>query len=1211
MEDYVSRAEALGVKMASAGEPVSDQSLALSVLDGLPKEYSTFRFFCIEDTGRHEALTITTMLPSLQRIYNESQPVEDAPPPTGLMGHTRDMDKRQQYKFKGNCNYCHRKGHKEAECRKKRRELVSANKPSPSKHTAMMAQRMASSASAVVLDSGCSTHMTGDRHLLQEYRAFKLASLVTFGNGSGQAEGQGDLTLEGLEGTVTLHKVLYVPGLRYTLLSVRAAAAKGVDFYIPANSTTAIMRKDGETVLTASLTTDGLYVADLAPGGAQVLAATALAAGEHPTPSDWHRRFNHLGYDALARLARDDMVTGVDCSAADFLAEKTDVICEDCVLAKEPRKPFLSAGHVTTAPGELMHADLIGPIRPSSRCGASYVLDLVDDFSKLSAVTLLHTKSADEVSAAIISTVLMLEQKTGEPVQRFRSDGGCEFVNEKLASFFKSKHIEHETSAPYTPQQNGVAERMNRTLLDRVRAMLLDSGLPGMFWGEAFLAANYVRNRSPVTGSPLVPWEAAFGDKPDVRHLRVFGSKAFVLKNLPSKSKVDPKRFVGTLVGYEPGGNYRILAPNRAGKMTVQVHRDVVFNELSRQYQAAGGAQADDSSTIDVEDFLDDARPHPAVLPVVTPAAPTAEDQYLPDDSDNVLPPLEHVETDEDNTDEEAHWQSANRPVRARQQPQHFVPEDFRANLAQPMLKDPSGEFTHPMDFSPDSLARLTAKTALARPDGESFRDAMLDELKSLYEHKCWRLVDLPSDAKIIQCRWVFAVKRDSKGNIVRYKARLVAKGFTQEPGVDFTEIYAPVSKFVTLRAFLSMVAKLHLAMESADVKTAFLNGQLDEVIYMQQPPGFEQGGANTVCKLDKSLYGLRQAPRQWHAELRRHLEAMGFQASEADSSFFISTSGATVYLLVYVDDILVASHQLKDVKSTICLLQDCFELRVIGEPDLFLNLQLSRDMKAGTIFVSQPRFVTALVEKYNPRPRTTPMQPGLKLQRAGTPMAIDQRHYSSVVGSLLYISNATRPDASYAAGVLCRFMQDPQEEHWKAALWLLGYLSATQQQGLTFGSGDGLCGYTDSAYGDDIDTRRSTSGFVFTFNGGPISWSSKLQRPVALSTCEAEYMASAHAAKEALWLRKLLPELQHEVANAPIVIYADNEAAIQLTKNPVHGERTKHIGTAFNMVRQHVNQGELKFVYCNTKENVADVFTKAFSAPKLTFFKKYLGMLT
>lgn len=236
-------------------------------------------------------------------------------------------------------------------------------------------------------------------------------------------------------------------------------------------------------------------------------------------------------------------------------------------------------------------------------------------------------------------------------------------------------------------------------------------------------------------------------------------------------------------------------------------------------------------------------------------------------------------------------------------------------------------------------------------------------------------------------------------------------------------------------------------------------------------------------------------------------------------------------------------------------------------------------------------------------------MQPGLKLQRVGTPMAIDQRHYTSVVGSILYLSNATRPDVSYTAGALCRFMQDPQEEHWKAALWLLGYLRATHQEGLRFGTGNGLLAFTDAAYADDVDTRRSTSGFVFTLHGGAISWSSKLQRPVALSTCEAEYMASAHTAKEALWLRKLLPEVQHVVAEDPIVIYADNEASIQLSKNPVHGERTKHIGTAFNMVRQHVNQGELRFVYCNTKENAADLFTKALSGPKLAIFKQRLAI--
>jgi Reverse transcriptase (RNA-dependent DNA polymerase) len=442
------------------------------------------------------------------------------------------------------------------------------------------------------------------------------------------------------------------------------------------------------------------------------------------------------------------------------------------------------------------------------------------------------------------------------------------------------------------------------------------------------------------------------------------------------------------------------------------------------------------------------------------------------------------------------------------------------------------------------------------------------------------------------------------RATIERYKARLVAKGYQQVEGVDFDEVYAPVSKHATLRTLLAIAAKENLELHQLDIKTAFLNGELEETIYMAQPPGYEEGGAATVCRLKKAIYGLRQAPRAWHTRLKKELEEMGFQMAEADPGLWVlrQPDGTAVYILVYVDDMLIAAKDMEDVEHTKKLLCDAFDARDLGEAKLFLGMEIIRNREEKTIKLVQQKTAEDLVSKFglaDAKPTAVPMSTATKLSREGDePLDTSVYPYSELVGALLYLATCTRPDIAQAVGALARYMSSPQKQHWEAAKKLLRYVHGTTDFGVHFGEAEGLQGYCDSDYAGELDTRRSTSGFVFTLHGGAVSWSSRLQPTVAVSTTEAEYMAAGYAVKEGLWLRTLLRDFGMDVG--PVRIMCDNQGAIKLMKHAIASMRSKHIDVIHHFVRERVARGEVAFEYCRSEDMAADCLTKPLSESKL-----------
>ena len=391
-----------------------------------------------------------------------------------------------------------------------------------------------------VIDSGADSHVCMDIALMHNIRP--ADSSIAFGNGTAvKVEVVGDVKLAASSSSfqsITLHDVLYVPAASANLLSVSHATKQGAQVQFTQDECR--IHLGSTTVLTAQRS-NGLYCFKDTSQRHMFLTAT------EEDPELWHRRFGHLGYLNLAKMQQLNMVSGIAVQAEDF-KRANDKVCEPCIMAKQTRTPFPTSASVTTRPLELLHMDLCGPMPVTSLGGHLYIATFLDDYSKLSVVRVISSKS-DTVDI-VPKVIAAMENSSGYKVGTVRTDNGGEYINSFLSDYFSKRGVVHQTTIPYTPEQNGVAERLNRTLMERVRAMLNDAQLPYSLWAEAVLTANYLRNRSPVANKDKTPWELFAGRKPNVSRLRTFGARAYVHVPKQKRTKLDSVSERGIMVGY-------------------------------------------------------------------------------------------------------------------------------------------------------------------------------------------------------------------------------------------------------------------------------------------------------------------------------------------------------------------------------------------------------------------------------------------------------------------------------------------------------------------------------------------------------------------------------------------------------------------------------------------------------------------------------------
>ena len=507
-----------------------------------------------------------------------------------------------------------------------------------------------------------------------------------------------------------------------------------------------------------------------------------------------------------------------------------------------------------------------------------------------------------------------------------------------------------------------------------------------------------------------------------------------------------------------------------------------------------------------------------------------------------------------------------------------------------------------------------TWQEALRGEHAAEWAESMSRELRGLQATKTYRLVPRSAARNIIRSKWVYKVKRTIT-SLPLFKSRLVAKGFTQRQGVDFHETWAPTAKPATARTLLHLAAALDLEIHAMDVDQAFLQGDLEEKIYMEPPEGLGTADPNIVWELQRPIYGLKQAPRQWHTKLKSALLEMGFHCSMADPSLFLKQGPSGTWVLVYVDDLLVMAPTLQLLQETKEHLHSQFPLKDLGPITSYLGMEVTRDRGSRTISLCQGHYITQILHRFRDH--------GIKSYKTPLPVNCDLRlpseaedcppevdRYPELVGCLMYLMTCTRPDLAYPLSLLGRYVAPGRHglDHWKMALRVLGYVEHTKDRSLTLGGPDiTLQGYTDASWADCKDDRRSSQGYCFTLGSGMISWRATRSPAVALSSCEAELYGGAAAAQELMWLKRLLSELGHS-QDRP-TLWCDNSSTVQLTKDPVFSGRSKHIEARYFFIRELSQAHLLQVQHIAGAVNPADVFTKPLLRDRHELMLQLLGL--
>jgi histone deacetylase 1/2 len=515
-----------------------------------------------------------------------------------------------------------------------------------------------------------------------------------------------------------------------------------------------------------------------------------------------------------------------------------------------------------------------------------------------------------------------------------------------------------------------------------------------------------------------------------------------------------------------------------------------------------------------------------------------------------------------------------------------------------------------PSDTLPEDQAEhLTFQDANLDPH---WHKAMQDEIASIHINQTWTLVPLPLNKKAITSRWIYKLKPGVNGGTTRYKARLVARGFEQKFGIDFMDTFAPVVRWEMIRILIAIAVHLNWPIHQLDVLTAFLNGILEEEVYMYQPQGFIQPGTqHLVCRLHKALYGLRQSPRAWYARQHAALLSWHLIQSQNDPNLYFAHVGTdTVALLVYVDDIILTGSNPHLISTLKDQLHQAFKTSDIGPIQRYLGVDFYRT--ASGLCMHQTPYALGILRHFNMEhcaPSQTPLPEGITLAKETATPSVDATIYRMLVGKLLFLTK-TRLDITHAVNVVSRFMQHPQEAHMQAAKHILRYVRRYPNLGLFFEAGEEnyLHGYTDADYGQDIDDRISVGAYIFFLGNTPISWNSKKQSSTSRSSCESEYRALAKCSCEAIWIRRLLQELKI-LDNKPTILYCDNQSSIKLSYNPVFHEKSKHFEIDYHFTRQKVENNIIRVEYISSQEQPADLLTKPLGRIKFEECRKRLNL--
>lgn len=1163
----------------------------------------------------------------------------------GGKGHSKDTC----FKIHGYPDWYKELKKKQAEAKRGKVSIAVSGKngdDSPSEGIIFLSSNLSNDNSTWIVDSGASDHMTFTKTDLTAECVTKKTEILNANGISYPVKCAGSIKVTS---QLNLSNVLVVPSLATRLMSVskltkdRNCVVKMYSDYFIIQD---ILTKE---IIGRGIERDGLYhLEDLKAGRASLVVDQTEVQNKIWT---WHRRLGHpsLGYmkKLLPHLFKNNNLTVFN--------------CDTCIKAKSHRVSYAPSSNKSNSPFDLIHSDVWGPAPVSSIDGNKWFVLFIDDCTRMTWVYLL--KSKDEVPSVFKNFYTMIKTQFGKGIKFFRSDNGGEFIGKVLKDFFVQMGIVHETSCVGTPQQNGVAERKNRHILEMSRALLFEYHVPTKFWDKSILMAVYVLNRLPTKinnfQTPLKTLEKHHSI-PSVLSLtpKIFGCVAYVHVPKTQRSKLSPYAVRCVFLGF--GQNQKGYKCFDVDSRKWYVTMDVTFMEHEAFFKPTiQSDQGENSSESDVwknKDLLSFQGWTPGCEQYGQDGVSGTDksdgngngtdesdgdgngatdgnkplEMYsrnknravfgMESENEEVIQPNEEPQgpmSPEDQLQVSLPTSKYTLPVRCNRgiPPKRYEPDEDRHKKS----KYPIANFVDTKSlsgpvkrFNENLLSCKIPENVDEAKSDPNWSQAMEAEMSALYNNKTWTLVELPQGKIPVGCRWVFSIKYNANGEIDRYKARLVAKGYTQTQGIDFQETFSPVAKLNTIRVLLSLAANLDWPLHQFDVKNAFLHGELKEEVYMEQPPGYKSTNAKPmVCKLNKALYGLKQSPRAWFGRFCRAMQSYGFKQCDSDHTLFLKRNQEKLTaLIIYVDDMIVTGNDTQEIATLEKKLSGEFEMKNLGGLKYFLGIEVMRSRQG--IVLSQRKYILDLLAEIGMldcRPADTPVVQGVKLGEFPDQVPANKERYQRLVGKLIYLAH-TRPDIAYGVSVVSQFMHNPSEDHMDAVMRIIRYLKGCPGKGITFKKNGHLdvSGFTDADWAGSVSDRRSTAGY-FTFVGGNlVTWRSKKQSVVALSSAEAEFRGVAKGICELLWLRRLLGELGFAPTQA-MDLYCDSRPAIDISHNPVQHDRTKHVEIDRHFIKEKLESNVIQMVHVRSGEQLADILTKAVMSKTFTSIIDKLGM--
>ncbi|CAI7877708.1 unnamed protein product [Closterium sp. NIES-53] len=945
--------------------------------------------------------------------------------------------------------------------------------------------------------------------------------------------------------------------------------------------------------------------------------------GHRASEDIWHARMGHPSNTVLNNTIRAGVIDKDSLLLLDGRElQRARGTCLTCPEADLPHRPFTSHHNPSApayAPLEKVYRDILYNREPGQVI-YNYTITFIDAATRY--VWHLNLPSCDMVLEAFTAWLLVAERESGVKLKSFQSDGGGEYTSQRFKQYLAERGIKQLLSLPYAHQQQGVAERMNRTLHNSMRKLLRGMRLPNHQWPEAMDHAVMLHNllsssSLPNNASPHLLWT---GKQGSTKMLRVFVCMVQYRPPAARAGRFSQRAQWGLHLGIEKNYNaWKIFHIH--SKETVAARDVIIYERLTLQTYLAnlqedqdptGGFRGDRAfaSTADEADWdeqdVANASEEAGPLPFCSVDVPMDEDN--PHESPNAetfyyFADNGYVTPATVNTNE------------AEQVGPNFIPDP-----------EAGDEAAYPEDatlprYSQTGLQILglvtavhgnnlpkepaTVQQALGGEHKEKWREAMDRELKALEERNTWKVVPISvaKNKTILTGKWVFRIKTKADGTIEKFKARWVVRGFDKEHGRDFTETFAPVSRHTSLRILLAVATMKRKKLRQIDVANAFLYAPVDAEIYVELPHS-SHGETNQVCQLQKSLYRIKQALRLWQKYLHARLTRIGFKQLPHDQGMYDDY----ILLIVYVDDLLYIGSNDGITTWFEGELQQDLTLTVSSTVTQYLGLNIREEKDA--ICLSAEKYADTIAKRFTLTPSaiTTPYRYATGNYKEGSSLlkSAGIRDYQRKLGCLLFAAVTCRPDLSYSASQLATYLKKPETEHLAELDRALHYFVSTSTIGLTYYKNTTtptkLIGYVDADHAGDSDNRRFRTGYIYRLEPiGPISWQTSKQELIALSSDEAEYIALCSATKEGLYLRELLEEAK--LAELPnFTLFCDNQSAIRIANKSGFANRTKHIALQYFFVKDEIEKGRLELSYCPTSEMAADYLTKKLGKQKFEY---------